>query len=231
MKRVLKSEWLDELPASDGRAIRSRRDLRRINLWMGNAVIVTRALQAMAVPSRPVQVADLGAGDGTFLLSVAKRLAPRWPKTEAVLVDRQEVVAPETRAALRQLGWRVRIVEADACDWLKDGTVEIADVILANLFLHHFNEEELRSLLQFAAGKTGRFIACEPRRFRWGACCARLLGVIGCNDVTRHDAGISIRAGFTENELSRLWPTNGDWEMQEHRGGRFSHLFHAWRVR
>ena len=36
MNRIVAPEWLDELPPSDRRAIWSRRDLRRVNFWMGN---------------------------------------------------------------------------------------------------------------------------------------------------------------------------------------------------
>ena len=36
MNRRLERELLDDLPVSDARAIRSRQDLRRVNLWMGN---------------------------------------------------------------------------------------------------------------------------------------------------------------------------------------------------
>jgi hypothetical protein len=40
----------------------------------------------------------------------------------------------------------------------------------------------------------------------------KLLWLIGCNAVTRHDAAVSMRAGFIRQELSALWPDrqNGD---------------------
>ena len=45
--RRLEREWLDELPADDPRARRSRADLRRINAIMGNARIVASALKSL----------------------------------------------------------------------------------------------------------------------------------------------------------------------------------------
>jgi hypothetical protein len=36
MKREIERELLDELPADDPRAIRSRRDLRRVHRWMSD---------------------------------------------------------------------------------------------------------------------------------------------------------------------------------------------------
>jgi hypothetical protein len=54
-----------------------------------------------------------------------------------------------------------------------------------------------------------------------------MLWVVGCNDVTRHDAVVSVRAGFAGKELSPLWPEAPDWELAEHAAGSFSHLFIA----
>jgi hypothetical protein len=59
---------------------------------------------------------------------------------------------------------------------------------------------------------------------------SRLLRVIGCNDVTRHDATISVRAGFSGEELSALWPDKQNWQLTERRAGLFSHLFIAQKI-
>ena len=67
---------------------------------------------------------------------------------------------------------------------------ETADATVANLFLHHFREGELAHLLNLAAQQTKRFIACEPRRSRTALAGASLLRLIGCNDVTVHDADV-----------------------------------------
>lgn len=70
----------------------------------------------------------------------------------------------------------------------------------------------------------------EPRRSSWSVFCSRLLWVIGCNDVTRHDAAISVRAGFSGQELSLLWPDKQNWRFTEQRVGAFSHLFIAQKI-
>ena len=49
---------------------------------------------------------------------------------------------------------------------------------------------------------------------------------LGCNDVTRHDAAVSVRAGFREAEISAVWPS-GPWSLREEARGLFSHLFVA----
>jgi hypothetical protein len=118
----------------------------------------------------------------------------------------------------------------DVFEWLERPHPEPGDVTIANLFLHHFLEDDLRRLLGHAARQTGFFLACEPRRVNFSLCAASLLGFIGCNDVSRHDAKISVRAGFKENELSGMWPAGEGWRLMERKAGLFSHCFMAQRA-
>src|SRR4051812_4477485 len=147
LPRRVEPEWLDELPDDDPRAQRSRRDLKRINGWMLQASIMTRLLLANRKPA-PRRIVELGAGDGTFMLAVARRLAKGWPDVTLTFVDRQNIVTRDTHDAFRNLGWRTESVSADVFAFLADGG-ERADIVTANLFLHHFSDEALRDL--FAA--------------------------------------------------------------------------------
>ena len=154
-------------------------------------------------------------------------------------MDRKQVVALETLNAFEKLGWRAESVAADVFDWLRGSAAQNCDAIIANLFLHHFSESQLSMLLSEAARQTRVFVAIEPRRWNWSLWCCRLFCLISCNDVTRHDAAVSIRAGFADKELSKLWPalshgasapSNGSWSLQERPANFASHLFIAERV-
>lgn len=250
MDRLVEPELLDELPATDPAAVRSRGDLRRLNRVMGHAAIMAKAMSATGSIRRPRRIVELGAGDGTFLVRLANTLvkasrplrqpelssmaAARLPelggKPEVYLVDRQALVTPETRAGFERLGWRVQVVQSDVFDWLAQATGPPADLMLANLFLHHFEAARLRTLLDLAALHAKLFVACEPRRSRAVLAAARLTGLLGCHPVTQHDAVISVRAGFMGQELSGAWPVNGNWGLREQRAGLFSHLFVAQRL-
>jgi hypothetical protein len=253
MNRLVQPELLDELPFDDPRARWSRRDLRRVNAWMRNASIMARTLQTAVNGAAPKQIIDLGAGDGHLFLRVAQvisrngapvsdparrdnketgrvgdRRSAVWSGVKAVLLDRQKNVAAQTLASFASLGWRTETVEADVFEWLP--TVEGMDVVVANLFLHHFEDAQLVELFRAVAGRARLFVAIEPRRASWPLFCSRLLWAIGCNAVTRHDAAVSVRAGFSGGELSALWPVDRDWQLTECRTGFFSHLFVARRI-
>jgi SAM-dependent methyltransferase len=230
MNRKVEPEILDDLPPSDHRAIGSRQDLQKLNVWMGQARIMARALTGAFTQRPPRSIVELGAGDGTHLLRLARRIAPRWKPLQVVMVDRHPLVSSRTRAEFKALSWHVESAAMDVFDWLQRPQPEHTDLTIANLFLHHFKDDRLRRLLRHAARQTGFFLTCEPRRDNFSFCGASLVGVIGCNGVTRHDAKASVRAGFAENELSALWPAGKDWQLTERQAGLFSHCFVAQRI-
>ena len=229
MERCVEPEWLDDLPPADPSARQSRKDLQRVNTWMGHSGIMVQALRSTCPGQSVRRIVDLGAGDGSFLLGVARQLAADWRGTSAVLLDRLNVLSPRTRQGFAALGWRTDILEAEALDWLKHPAAPPCDVMLANLFLHHFTEAQLAELLRAGARQARTFIAVEPRRSERSLLFSRLLWLIGCNHVTRHDAPVSVGAGFAGRELSRLWPSGQSWTLKERPAGWFSHLFVAQR--
>jgi hypothetical protein len=225
VKRIIQPELLDTLPPDDPRAVRSRRDLRRVNAWMRNHAIMARALQTGLNGQVPKQITELGAGDGHFLLRVAKKMAPRHPNVSVTLLDRQRIVLPATIASFMSLGWHAEAIVADVFDWPQVSAA--TEIVIANLFLHHLDDARLADLFRMIAGRARWFIAIEPYRPPWPLFCSWLLWAIGCSSVTRHDAAVSIRTGFSDNELSALWPAGGDWQLTERRAGLFSHFFVA----
>ncbi len=220
MERVIEPEWLDELPANDPRAVRSRGDLRRLNWFMNHAGIIAQALRPFPKPGR---VLDVGAGDGVFALRLATRL--QCCRSEFILVDRHGGISPAVRKGFRALDCSVEFRRRDALSGLTE--VGEVDAAFVNLFLHHFDDARLEQLLGDLAARCRIFVACEPRRSAFALFASHCVGLIGCNGVTRHDAVISVRAGFNGAELSCLWPQPTQWSISEHAAGLFSHLFVA----
>ena len=225
LQRRIDPEWLDQLPASDPLAIRSRRDLKRINALLSHTGMMRRGL--MRYPGKPRTLVDLGAGDGTFMLGLARQLASRWQDVSVILLDRQDIVSAATREAFTKLGWKIETVTADLFDFLEAAPPRKFDVMTANLFLHHLTEEQLARLFASVAQRAQLFMACDPRRTAWVRETSRMLWVLGCNDVSVHDAVVSARAGFHGKELSDLWPTHDHWQLHERETGLASHMFVA----
>lgn len=235
MARCVGRETLDHLDENDPRAMCSRRDLQRVHKVMRTRPILQRAVyQAAAMaglsPARPapLRIIELGAGDATLTLQLARALAPQWRNVHLTLLDRQIVVSQETLHGLQRLGWQVDIDVRDVADWSAGPSATTWDLALANLFLHHFDGDALAALLQAIALRCHAFVACEPRRSRFALAGSRLIGCLGVNEVTREDAVLSVQAGFCGFELCEGWPLlPGAWQLQEYEAGLFSHCFVA----
>jgi SAM-dependent methyltransferase len=226
MSRTVEAEILDDLPESDPRAVASRKDLRRLNLLMAQDRIMAKML-SVHLASPPRRILEIGSGDGSFMLAVARRLYRSWPTVHLMLLDRQALVSQQCIENFQALGWKVTVVQDDIFNWTRSAGPERFDAITTNLFLHHFRDADLAGLLDSMARLAPVFLATEPLRTRFPLLASRMLRVIGANEVTRHDAPASVRAGFKGRELSELWPANNHSILIEHRSGLFTHSFAA----
>ncbi len=253
LPRVVAPETLDHLAPADPAAQRSRRDLARIHRVMSTRRVVAHGWQGLlcappvssplnAPLNAPLKVLDMGAGDGTLLLGVARRLAPTWPRVQLTLLDRQPVVSPATLAAYAGFGWSATVQAVDVLDWAApvarlEDTLPAApwDLITTSLFLHHFEGAQLDAVLAAVTHRALRFFACEPRRAWLALAGSHLVGALGANAVTRADAVLSVHAGFRAQEITARWPGIGTgtgtgigtWQCQEYAAGLFSHCFSA----
>ncbi|MEO7057313.1 MAG: methyltransferase domain-containing protein [Caldimonas sp.] len=241
LARILEPETLDHLAPDDPAAVRSRHDLRRVNRFMGARAILGRAIDRALPMARigaagkgaagPLRIVELGCGDGLLMLDVARsRGRPAALRNvELTLLDLQPIVAPTTLAAYAAAGWRAETLTADVLAWAADTASPTRwDIVVANLFLHHFEGEALGRLLAGCARRAEALAATEPRRSRFALAASHLVVCLGANAVTRRDAVLSVRAGFVGSELSGAWPASANgWRLEEYEDGPFTHCFCA----
>jgi len=197
-KRVVIPELLDHLPHDDPDARRSRRDLRRINRLMGNERWVCRMVRRF--PEAVGRgIVEIGAGDG----ALCGKLARLFPQARVAAYD----LAPAPADLDSRVEWRRGDIFAAPAP-------EPGGILVANLFLHHFEKDSLAAL--------GRWFEMfevlvfnEPDR-------ARLPHFLGglmhpwINRVTRYDMHVSIRAGFAAGEIPGLLGLDpGRWQIRE----------------
>ncbi len=184
--RVVQAELLDLLSPDHPAARHNRRDLRLTNAVMGNHRWLERALAAHHRPGD--RLLELGAGGGECLARLARR---GWP------VDGLDLW-PAPAALPGGAHWhRADLRTFDRYDRY--------EVVYGNLIFHQFTVGELHALgdrLQSAR----LIVACEPARRRASQCLFGIFAPLaGANHVSRHDAHVSIAAGFRGAELPHLF--------------------------
>ena len=187
MKRVVEPESLDGLSGEDPAAIRSRRDLRMINWFMGNEGWIQRQIE------EGESMVELGAGTGELT---------------GKLSDTGKVTGLDFQGKPRNLevDWK----QGDLFETMPDCP---GDTVVANLILHHFDDEQLKRLGGLI-GARKKFVAVEPYR----SCRSLFQGSLlwpAINAVTKHDMMVSIRAGFRRGELSALLQLGERWQWRE----------------
>jgi hypothetical protein len=215
----------------DGRATRLRHDLRRLHRALGTATILRRAIDRLGLGATPRRILDLGGGDGSLLLRVARAMPPVWRGVEVTLLDREDLVASTTHKAFARLGWKLRTETIDVFDWARAAGPGGYDLCLSVLFLHRLEADARTRLLPTLARRTMAFVACEPRRSALARLGGHLVPLLGTSAAMRDDAVAGVAAGFSGRELSGVWPpAPGAWALDEYPAGLFLHCFAAVRV-
>lgn len=186
MKRVVVPELLDSMSPDDPEAMRSRRDLRRINWLMGNDDWIGRTVRKFPEVAARGMV-EIGAGDGVL----CHRLRQLFPAAPLAAYD----LAPAPRDLARQVTWQQG-------DIFTMPPPDAGGVLIANLFLHHFEGEALVTLGRWMSS-CEVIIISEPDRARLPHGLGGLMHPF-INRVTRHDMHVSIRAGFAAGEIIDL---------------------------
>ncbi len=193
--RFVEPEILDQLGEEDPEAVRTRGDLRRLNSLMGNMSWLSATLRSVLQPGD--RVLELGAGDGTFAI---EHLVPLF----------QESARADTPCSYTGFDrWSRPQALPEDFDWVQGDILtyqdwEAYDVVVVNLLLHQFSDQELEELGKGIRIHARNLIANETAR-SWGALWkTRASFLLGLGYVSRHDALVSIRAGFRERELPVL---------------------------
>lgn len=192
--------------------MRSRRDLRRINGLMGNERWVCRTVRRYPEAVNR-GIVEIGAGDGML----CGKLAGLFPNARLMAYD----LAPRPVDLNPRVVWR-------RGDLFEMPMPEPGGVLVANLFLHHFEGESLQVLGRWMR-EFEVLIFNEPDR-------ARLPHMLGglmhpwINPVTRHDMHVSITAGFATEEIGTLLGLDASrWQLRESSTWRGARRVVGWR--
>jgi len=196
-------EQLD-LGVAEEEAVRSLRDLRFVNRWLGGRRSLVRALSPWLRQAGRLSLLDVGCGAADV---------PAW-------------LAGTARGRLLAVGLDLKLahlrqVPADVAGVLADVRAlpfrpGAFDLVTANLFLHHFDGSQVSELLRCLHALARRaLVVSDLRRARVPYLFGRLcFPLIFRSRVSVADGLLSIRRGFTETELAAAFREAGIHQVQ-----------------
>lgn len=204
MNRLVLPEYLDALPHDHAEAEANRRELRLFNFYLGTNRWFVRELGTRVRAGD--RILEIGAGEGILTRALQQRVG-KGVETEISwsALDRSPV--------FRDPQGPIAFVMADLLEYDAYGG---ADVIIGNMILHQFTDTELRRIGD-KLSRTARVLVFQEtlrQPFHYGLC---QIATIPMSRVSRHDAAVSIRAGFRRDELPRSLGLDGGawtWKTQ-----------------
>lgn len=200
MERVTSLEWLDNDQGTPQQVRTSLEDLWRINRWLGGLGGCRRLLKPfLPGPGQPFRVLEVGSGSAHLAARLSEDLRRAGYDVRFVVTDRS---AAHLRAGHP---WRSGLwpLAAEAPDL--PFAAGAFDVVLSNLFLHHFSGEQAVRVLQAMAHAARRAVLVNDLERHWlPYAFIRVAPFFARSPITRHDGPASVRQAYTQDELKEL---------------------------
>lgn len=209
MRRSAAKEMMDERAAGRRLLEEDLANLRVINRRLGAYRAVLWGLRRFESPgSRGLSVLDVGTGSADLPAAIAA-----WGKKNRIPVRIVGLdLHPVTVAVARRTVDRFSEISIVCGDGLSPPFSPGAfDLVLSSQFLHHFSEGEIVALLRQWSRLALRGIVVSdlirhPLAYCGISCLTRLFTR---NEMTRHDAPLSVRRAFTLKEWGELFERAG----------------------
>jgi len=201
MLRVPSQELLDDDLGTPEEIQQSFDDLWRINRWLGGVSGCLHLLNRYFSRRNPghARVLDVGAGDSRLAAHLQTELARRNRSVEFLALDRRLSHLQNGSDANGKL---LRVVADVANLPFAEGSI---NVVISNLFLHHFSEAEAVELLQRLAGiASDAVLINDLERHPLPYFFIRVAWPFARSRLTRHDGAASVRQAYTKAELASL---------------------------
>lgn len=201
MRRVTCDELLDEDRGTPEEIGGNLDDLWRINHWLGGVSTNLTLLEQffVATGNHAVRILDVGAGDGRLAGRLRAELRRRGYCAEFSVLDRCLSHLQHRHST----GPGLPPIVADVLKLpFEAGSF---DVVMCNLFFHHFSGEEADKLLHSLAAVAREAVLINDLERH----VLPYLFILGARPfmrgrMSRHDGPASVRQAYTANELATL---------------------------
>ncbi len=201
MRRITTHELLDDDLGTPQEIQGILDDLWRINRWLGGVSSSLSLLDRFfaCTGPHPVRILDVGAGDSRLAARLRSELSRRGIRSEFCALDR--------RFSHLELGrpFRNSVMPVAADVFALPFPEQSFEIVMCNLFFHHFSGERARELLRRLAAVASEAVLIDDLERHWlPYLFIRLTPWFTRSRLSRHDGPASMRQAYTRDELVEL---------------------------
>lgn len=205
-ERSDKPELLDlaDIPFNDIQ--RNMAELNVINTYLGGHHITIEGIKKFINGKKEISICEIGCGGGDNLLAIRSYCSKRNIFTKCMGIDINPDCITFAKKKLPDRGFFFT-----TSDYRKYFFEEKPDIIFTSLFCHHFNNEELISMLQWMESNSGLgFFINDLHRHALAYYSIRILTrLFSKSYLVKNDAPLSVLRGFTRKDWEQLLQSAG----------------------
>jgi len=206
-QRALEAELMDKATFGPQEVNDTFRFIEPVNRWLGGSRAILsffeRESQSWST-SQSYEILDVGCGSGDIPVTLARWGQRRGFRLHIQAIDNH----PDTLELARHRGRNYPEITFDRQD-LYDLAGDQADYVLLSMLLHHLPDDAIPAVLQRMLTVCRRKVAVNDLLRAPLAYCGTWLFSLFASAVFRHDARLSVRKGFTLDELKKLLADHG----------------------
>lgn len=199
MKKYYEPELMDDFSIRDSRIDDALKELKIINNYLGGVSTTVSALKYFTRDKLiSLKIIDVGSGSSDNLI-IAKNT---YPNLQIISVDKNISVFNYSKNSLQK-------INSDAYHLpFKD---ECCDIVHIALFLHHFNEDQIKKLLnEFLRICKKGIIINDLQRSLLALAGIKLLTILFSKSVlVKNDAPVSVKRSFNKSEIINFLRKSG----------------------
>lgn len=199
-------EKIDDFNLKGAELIKNLEEIEGYNKMLGGHDALLEALNKTIFTfskEKEYTLLDTGCGGGDTMIKVAEVATKKGYTIKMKGFDANPFIVDYAQNRTKENG-NIKIEVGDVFD--NNFFSESYDFVSANIFLHHFSEEEIIRFIQQAISKTNQaIIICDLHRnpIAYYAFIAITI-LFGANHITRNDGKISILKGFRKIEWKAI---------------------------
>lgn len=195
MKRCYQQELMDDFSIQDERIDTALVELKIINKYLGGISTTKSALElTIRNNNDEVKILDIGSGSSDNLIAAKNS----FPNIRISSLDKNLRTLTATKNLIPKINSDAFYLPFKNNSW---------DLVHVALFLHHFNENQIKKLLkEFLRISKKGIIINDLERSYFALLGIKLLTILfSKSEMVKHDAPISVKRGFSKSDLINLF--------------------------